>query len=84
MVSRRAGTAKGRGGVGIALAFSGSQSGNADGSGAVNRKMTVIKTVDKSGREVFTYLRSTPPPEQKAEGRKRRNESIRITLKLPQ
>ena len=60
------------------------QDGNADGSGAVDRKMTVIKTVDKNGREVFTYLRSTPPPEPKPGERKRRNQSIRITLKLPQ
>jgi len=45
--------------------------------------MIVIKTMDKDGREVFTYLNNTPSRDSRPEKRKRHNESIRITLKLP-
>ena len=46
-------------------------------------KMKVTKSVDKSGRAVFTYLKSAPSPDPKRGRRKKRNEAIRITVKLP-
>ncbi len=49
----------------------------------MDRRMTVIKTVDKEGREVFTYLKSAAPREPKNGRRRKRNEAIRVTLKLP-
>jgi len=48
-----------------------------------DRKMKVIKTVDKEGREVFTYLKNAPPQPPKNGRRKKRSETIRVTLKLP-
>jgi len=47
------------------------------------RKMTVIKSTDKEGREVFTYLKSpASPPPKKGRARKR-SDAIKVTLKLP-
>jgi hypothetical protein len=48
-----------------------------------NGKMKVIRTVDKDGREVFTYLRNAAPRQPKSGRRKKRGETIRVTLKLP-
>jgi hypothetical protein len=49
----------------------------------MRRAMKVIKSVDKEGREVITYLKSDAPEQPKNTRRKKRNEAIRITLKLP-
>jgi hypothetical protein len=50
---------------------------------AMTDKMRVIKSVDKQGREVFTYVKAPAQQELKQGKRKKRNEAIRITLKLP-
>ena len=49
----------------------------------MRRGMKVIKSVDKEGREVITYLKSAPPRRSKSGKRKKRDEAIRVTLKLP-
>jgi hypothetical protein len=49
----------------------------------MSEKMTVIKSLDKQGREVFTYVKAPAQQEPKHGKRKKRNEAIRITLKLP-
>jgi hypothetical protein len=46
-------------------------------------RMRVIKSVDKQGREVFTYVKAPVEHEPKQGKRSKRNEAIRITLKLP-
>jgi hypothetical protein len=47
------------------------------------RKMTVVKSVDKEGREVFTYLKSPGPPQPKKGRARKRSHAIKVTLKLP-
>jgi hypothetical protein len=49
----------------------------------MRRGIKVIKTVDKEGREVITYLKSAPARQSNGTKRKTRNEAIRVTLKLP-
>lgn len=49
----------------------------------MNEKMKVIRTVDKEGREVFTYLKKAAPHTPTNSRRKKRNEALRVTLKLP-
>lgn len=56
---------------------------NAAASIAMDRKVTVVRTVDENGREVFTYVKNARDREKKTDRRKARNEAIRITLKLP-
>jgi hypothetical protein len=50
---------------------------------AMNEKMKIIRTVDKDGREVFTYLKKPAPCLPTNSRRKKRNEALRVTLKLP-
>lgn len=47
------------------------------------RKMTVIKSVDKEGREVFTYLKIPVARHPKNDHPRKQSEAIKVTLKLP-
>jgi hypothetical protein len=49
----------------------------------IGRKMKVIRTVDKDGREIFTYVKNAAPRQAKNGRRRKRGETIRVTLKLP-
>jgi hypothetical protein len=49
----------------------------------MQRKTTIIKSVDKEGREVFTYLRRPGPPPGQKPRRRRLSDAVRVTLKLP-
>ena len=53
------------------------------GKAAMIRKMTVVKSIDKEGREVFTYLKSPAPPQPKKGRARKRSHAIKVTLKLP-
>jgi hypothetical protein len=47
------------------------------------RKMTVVRSVDKEGREVFTYLKSSAAFPPKKARTKKRSDTVKVTLKLP-
>lgn len=47
------------------------------------RKVKVIKSTDKDGREVFTYLKGAMPRQSKKGRGRKRSDAIKVTLKLP-